>query len=134
MPVSDQQLFALADFSLQDMNAQPMLTGLLVNATLEAHVRVLAGAMKVICETSQYDKLADAFEKLEISPDSSELAYLPENLISVSEEDVARKILKLIDSLDELVLGLFQLDSECIGGTGLLIVSVKGSVQWRSSL
>ena len=57
---------------------------------------------EVICETSQYDKLADAFEKLEISPDSSELAYLPDNLISVTAEDVARKILKLIDSLEEL--------------------------------
>ena len=36
------------------------------------------------------------------SPDSSELAYLPENLISVTEEDAARKILQLIDSLEEL--------------------------------
>ena len=57
---------------------------------------------EVICETSQYDKLADAFEKIEVSPDSSELAYLPENLISVSHEDVARKVLKLVDNLDEL--------------------------------
>ena len=63
MPVSDQQLFALADFSLQDMNAQPMLTGLLVNATLEAHVRVLAGAMKVICETSLVAKFLRVAQK-----------------------------------------------------------------------
>ncbi|MEC9122608.1 MAG: YebC/PmpR family DNA-binding transcriptional regulator, partial [Verrucomicrobiota bacterium] len=47
-------------------------------------------------------KLADAFEKIEVSPDSSELAYLPENLISVTDEDVARKVLKLVDNLDEL--------------------------------
>lgn len=57
---------------------------------------------EVICETSQYDKLAAAFEKIEVSPDSSELAYLPDNLISVSDEDVARKVLKLVDNLDEL--------------------------------
>ena len=38
----------------------------------------------------------------DISPDSSELAYLPENQISVTDEDVARKVLKLIETLEDL--------------------------------
>jgi YebC/PmpR family DNA-binding regulatory protein len=57
---------------------------------------------EIICETSQYDKLAEALSEAGVSPDSSELAYLPENLVSITEEDVARKILKLADNLDEL--------------------------------
>ena len=57
---------------------------------------------EIICETSQYDKLAEALSKAGVTPDSSELAYLPENLVSITEEDVARKILKLADNLDEL--------------------------------
>ena len=57
---------------------------------------------EVICETSQYDKLAEAFSEKDISPDSSELAYLPENQISVTDEDVARKVLKLIETLEDL--------------------------------
>ena len=57
---------------------------------------------EVICETSEYDKLAEAFEKAGITADSSELAYLPNNLVPITDEDVARKIFKLIDALEEL--------------------------------
>jgi transcriptional/translational regulatory protein YebC/TACO1 len=57
---------------------------------------------EVICETGQYDKLAGAFSNADIIPDSSELAYLPENLIAVTDEDVARKVLKLIENLEDL--------------------------------
>ena len=37
-----------------------------------------------------------------MEPDSSELAYLPNNLVEVSDEDAARKILKLVENLEEL--------------------------------
>ena len=57
---------------------------------------------EVICETSEYDTLAEAFEKAGITADSSELAYLPNNLVPITDEDVARKIFKLIDALEEL--------------------------------
>ncbi|MDG1138493.1 MAG: YebC/PmpR family DNA-binding transcriptional regulator [Opitutales bacterium] len=57
---------------------------------------------EVICETSTYDSLADAFEKAGITAESSELAYLPNNVVPITDEDVARKIFKLIDALEEL--------------------------------
>ena len=57
---------------------------------------------EVICETGQYDKLADAFSKADVSLDSSELAYLPENLVPVTDEEVARKVLKLVENLEDL--------------------------------
>ena len=57
---------------------------------------------EIICETSQYDRLAEAFDKAGIEMDSSELAYLPNNLVPISDHETARKILKLIESLEDL--------------------------------
>ena len=57
---------------------------------------------EIICETSQYDRLAEAFEKAGIETDSSELAYLPNNLVPICDEDTARKIFKLIETLEDL--------------------------------
>ena len=57
---------------------------------------------EIICETSQYDRLAEAFEKAGIETDSSELAYLPNNLVPISDGDTARKIFKLIETLEDL--------------------------------
>jgi YebC/PmpR family DNA-binding regulatory protein len=57
---------------------------------------------EVICETAHYDQIADALSKSKISPDSSELAYIPDNVVQVTDEDMARKILKLVDNLEDL--------------------------------
>jgi YebC/PmpR family DNA-binding regulatory protein len=57
---------------------------------------------EVICETAHYDQIADALSQSEISPDSSELAYIPDNVVQVTDEDMARKILKLVDNLEDL--------------------------------
>ena len=57
---------------------------------------------EVICETADFDKLAEAFEKKGIKPDSSELAYLPNSLVPVEDEDTGRKLLNLIDALEDL--------------------------------
>ena len=57
---------------------------------------------EVICETTYYDKIAEALSNVSVEPDSSELAYLPNNLVEVSDEDAARKILKLVENLEEL--------------------------------
>ncbi len=57
---------------------------------------------EVLCEISEYDAVAGALEEKEIAPDSSEIAYLPNSLVPVSEPDQARKILKLEEKLDEL--------------------------------
>ncbi len=57
---------------------------------------------EIICETSDYYGLEEALQKAGVSPDSSELAYIPDNLVPVTEEDLARKVLKLIDALEDL--------------------------------
>lgn len=57
---------------------------------------------EVICETAEFDKLSHAFEKIGLEPDSSELAYLPNVLVTVDDEDSGRKLLNLIEALEEL--------------------------------
>jgi len=57
---------------------------------------------EIICGTSEYDSLAEAFEKAGITPDSSELAYIPNNVVPIAEEEIARKIFKLVDALEDL--------------------------------
>lgn len=57
---------------------------------------------EIICHVSQYDQLAEALEKAAISPDTSEIAYLPNNLVSISDEDTAKKVLKLVENLEDL--------------------------------
>jgi len=57
---------------------------------------------EVICEVSEFDRLAEAFENKEIEPDSSELAYIPNTLVTIEDEETARKILNLIESLEDL--------------------------------
>ena len=57
---------------------------------------------EVICEVSEFDRLAEAFEKKGIEPDSSELAYLPNTLVTIEDEETGRKVLNLIESLEDL--------------------------------
>ena len=58
--------------------------------------------MRLFVKQCEYDSLADAFEKAGITAESSELAYLPNNVVPITDEGVARKIFKLIDALEEL--------------------------------
>jgi YebC/PmpR family DNA-binding regulatory protein len=57
---------------------------------------------EILCPISAYDAVSTALEKAKISPDSSELTYLPNNLVTVSDPEIARQILRLIDKLEEL--------------------------------
>jgi YebC/PmpR family DNA-binding regulatory protein len=57
---------------------------------------------EVLSEVSEFDKLTQALNAAEIEADAAELVYLPENLVAVSDENIARQVLRLIDNLDEL--------------------------------
>ena len=51
---------------------------------------------------ADFDHVSQALSKAEIEPDNAELAYLPENLISITDASDAKQILRLIDLLDDL--------------------------------
>ena len=57
---------------------------------------------EVLSEVSEFDKFTQALNAAEIEADSAELVYLPENLVAVSDQNIARQVLRLIDNLDEL--------------------------------
>ncbi|MEM8868682.1 MAG: YebC/PmpR family DNA-binding transcriptional regulator [Verrucomicrobiota bacterium] len=57
---------------------------------------------EVICPMSEYDSLSQAFSEKELELVSSDLVYLPNVVVPVTDADTARKVLHLIDVLDGL--------------------------------
>lgn len=57
---------------------------------------------EVLCGIPAYDAVSSALEKTGITPDSSELTYLPNTLTTITDPDIARQVLRLIDKLEEL--------------------------------
>lgn len=57
---------------------------------------------EVTCPLSEYDAVSQALSDKEIETESSELAYIPNILVPVEDKDTARKVLHLIEKLDEL--------------------------------
>ncbi|MEN8661957.1 MAG: YebC/PmpR family DNA-binding transcriptional regulator [Lentimonas sp.] len=57
---------------------------------------------EVICPINEYDTLTQALAEKEIETESAELAYIPNVLVPVGDADTARKVLHLIELLDNL--------------------------------
>ncbi|MDR3317501.1 MAG: YebC/PmpR family DNA-binding transcriptional regulator [Puniceicoccales bacterium] len=57
---------------------------------------------EVLCAVADYDTIAQALEKAGIEADSSELAYIPNNTIVIEDEDTARKVLRMVERLEDL--------------------------------
>ncbi len=57
---------------------------------------------EVLCPVSSYDAVAAALEKAGIAPDDSNLAWVPNTLVPVTDAETAQKIIRLEDTLDEL--------------------------------
>lgn len=57
---------------------------------------------EILCALADYDTVSQALADKAIEPASSELAYLPNVMVPVADKDTARKVLHLVDKLDEL--------------------------------
>ena len=57
---------------------------------------------EILCALADYDTVSQALADKTIEPASSELAYLPNVMVPVADKDTARKVLHLVDKLDEL--------------------------------
>lgn len=57
---------------------------------------------EVICPMSEYDNLTQAFSDKEVESESADLVYLPNILVPIDDKDTARKVLHLIELLDNL--------------------------------
>ncbi len=60
------------------------------------------GYFEVRADLPSYDSVSEALSKAGIEADSSELAYIPENTVPVSDASVAKQVMRLIDILDDL--------------------------------
>lgn len=54
------------------------------------------------CDLTEFDNLSSALDKAGLQPDSAELAQIPGTLNPISDEDTARKLMRLLNALEEL--------------------------------
>ena len=57
---------------------------------------------EVLCEIGDFDAVAQALEEAGIGTESAELVYLPHTPVPVTDPDAIRKILRLVEALDDL--------------------------------
>jgi YebC/PmpR family DNA-binding regulatory protein len=57
---------------------------------------------EVLCGIHEYDAVAKVFEDKGIKPESSEIAYIPNSTVPVSDPSAAKSILRLVETLDDL--------------------------------
>jgi YebC/PmpR family DNA-binding regulatory protein len=76
----------------------------LMEISLEAgadDVKVEGGKFQVTCPPDAYDAVREALAAAKIEPDVSELTLLPRNTVDVDDPATARKLLKLMNRLDD---------------------------------
>ncbi|MDR1591209.1 MAG: YebC/PmpR family DNA-binding transcriptional regulator [Puniceicoccales bacterium] len=77
----------------------------LMEIVLEAgaeDVKVDDECYEVLTAVADYDGVAHALETVGIEVDSSELAYIPNNTITIDDEDTAKKVLRMVERLEDL--------------------------------
>ncbi|MBO5782304.1 MAG: YebC/PmpR family DNA-binding transcriptional regulator [Opitutales bacterium] len=75
---------------------------------------------EVLCPISEYDNVSAALEKAGIEPDDSNLAYIPTNLVPVTDAETAQKVIRLEETLDDLedvqnVYANYDIDDSLLG-------------------
>jgi YebC/PmpR family DNA-binding regulatory protein len=76
----------------------------LMEIALEAgadDVRPAGDNFEVVCAPEAFEAVSKALSAAGIQPEASEISRLPKNTVDVSDPDVARKILKLMNRLDD---------------------------------
>jgi len=77
----------------------------LMEVALEAgaeDIRNEGDHFEVITELSEFDAVAKALEEKAIECESSEIVYLPNTLVPITDADVAKQIIRLTEALDDL--------------------------------
>ncbi|MDV7399993.1 YebC/PmpR family DNA-binding transcriptional regulator, partial [Arthrospira platensis SPKY1] len=57
---------------------------------------------EVTCPIADYDAVSQAFNDKGLELESAELVYLPNVTVPIADKEIAAKILRLIEKLDEL--------------------------------
>jgi YebC/PmpR family DNA-binding regulatory protein len=57
---------------------------------------------EVLAPLAEFDNVSQALAQADIEPDNAELAYLPESLTPIANQEDAKQVMRLIDALDDL--------------------------------
>lgn len=74
---------------------------------------------EVQCAIGDFYTLSDAINKAGLEPESAEIAYIPSNLVKITDPDKARRIVRMVDALDDLddtksVYSNYDIDDELL--------------------
>jgi YebC/PmpR family DNA-binding regulatory protein len=58
-------------------------------------------SMVVSTSLDAFSAVAEAFEKAELSPETQEIAWVPENTVEITDEKTARQVLRLLELLED---------------------------------
>lgn len=105
------------------INAEKTSEDALMEVALEAGAEDVINNedhFEVLCAMSDYDAVSAALEKAGIVADDSNLAWIPNTLVPVNDAEVAQKLLRLEDTLDELedvqnVYANYDIDDSLLG-------------------
>ena len=75
---------------------------------------------EVLCPISAYDSVAKTLQEKALKPESSEIAYITNIPVPVSDAEIAKKVLELIEALEALddvkaVHGNHEIDPKFLG-------------------
>ena len=90
---------------VQELEAKGQLQEALLEAALEAgadDVITTEEGFEIRCNVHAFDKISHALEKKGIKPEHTEIAYIPNNPVPVTEVHTAKTLLRLHEALEEL--------------------------------
>lgn len=78
---------------------------------------------EIVCEMQDFDNVSKALSEAGIEADESEIVYLPNTPVPVEDAETAKKVLKLIEALDDLedvkaVHSNYDIDEAVLEATG----------------
>jgi YebC/PmpR family DNA-binding regulatory protein len=65
-------------------------------------VKVDDECYEVLSAVADYDAVAQALERENVAVESSELVYIPSNAIAIDDEETAKKVLRMVERLEDL--------------------------------
>lgn len=77
----------------------------LIETVLDAgadDIKTESDHFEVLCAISKFDDVSQSLLKAGVEPDSAEIAWIPSNLVPVDDSGIAKKVLRLVDTLEDL--------------------------------
>lgn len=77
----------------------------LIETVLDAgadDIKTESDHFEVLCAIGKFDNVSQSLLKAGVEPDSAEIAWIPSNLVPVDDSGIAKKVLRLIDTLEDL--------------------------------